>query len=164
MVSYVSLAFGRYVVEPFFAPCPAPAVLIKLVSILGVSECSLNLSPVRNSGPRVPPTSAPLTLCLWPSAALVVAINCWSVSLASRTQVTLTFIKMFALVLIIIPGVIALAKGRSLRFQLLPIHLFNCRLCLGRTENFRNGFEMDLLTLDRLPLAFYNGLYAYGGW
>lgn len=23
---------------------------------------------------------------------------------------------------------------------------------------------MDSLTLDRLPLAFYNGLYAYGGW
>ncbi len=36
--SYVSLAFGRYVVEPFFAPCAAPTVLIKLVSILGVSE------------------------------------------------------------------------------------------------------------------------------
>ncbi len=38
MASYVSLAFGRYVVEPFFAPCAAPTVLIKLVSILGVSE------------------------------------------------------------------------------------------------------------------------------
>lgn len=38
VASYVSLAFGRYVVEPFFAPCAAPTVLIKLVSILGVSE------------------------------------------------------------------------------------------------------------------------------
>uniref|UniRef100_H3D1F2 Si:ch73-352p4.8 n=1 Tax=Tetraodon nigroviridis TaxID=99883 RepID=H3D1F2_TETNG len=112
VTSYVSLAFGRYVVEPFFAPCPAPAVLVKLMSVLGVT--------------------------------FVVAVNCWSVSLASRTQVALTFIKMFALVLIIIPGVIALAKGK--------------------TENFQGGFEMDLLTLDRLPLAFYNGLYAYGGW
>ncbi|KAM9704766.1 cystine/glutamate transporter [Menidia menidia] len=112
VASYVSLAFGRYVVETFFAPCAAPTVLIKLVSILGVT--------------------------------FVVAVNCWSVSMASRTQVTLTFVKMFALVLIIIPGVIALAKGK--------------------TENFQNGFEVDLLTLDRLPLAFYNGLYAYGGW
>uniref|UniRef100_A0A672YEJ1 Si:ch73-352p4.8 n=1 Tax=Sphaeramia orbicularis TaxID=375764 RepID=A0A672YEJ1_9TELE len=112
VASYVSLAFGRYVVEPFFAPCPAPMVLIKLVSILGVT--------------------------------FVVAINCWSVTMASRTQVTLTFIKMFALVLIIIPGVIALAKGK--------------------TDNFQNGFEVDALTLDKLPLAFYNGLYAYGGW
>uniref|UniRef100_M4AT87 Si:ch73-352p4.8 n=1 Tax=Xiphophorus maculatus TaxID=8083 RepID=M4AT87_XIPMA len=112
VASYVSLAFGRYVVEPLFAPCPAPSALIKLVSILGVT--------------------------------FVVAVNCWSVSMASRTQVTLTFIKMFALVLIIIPGVIALAKGK--------------------TENFQNGFELESITLDRLPLAFYNGLYAYGGW
>ncbi|KAM9845559.1 cystine/glutamate transporter [Aulostomus maculatus] len=112
VASYVSLAFGRYVVEPFFAPCAAPIGLIKLVSILGVT--------------------------------FVVAINCWSVTMASRTQVTLTFIKTFALVLIIIPGVIALAKGK--------------------TENFQNGFEIESITLDKLPLAFYNGLYAYGGW
>lgn len=31
--------------------------------------------------------------------------------MASRTQITLTFVKMFALVLIIVPGVVALAKG-----------------------------------------------------
>uniref|UniRef100_A0A3Q3JJ05 Uncharacterized protein n=1 Tax=Monopterus albus TaxID=43700 RepID=A0A3Q3JJ05_MONAL len=110
--SYVSLAFGRYVVEPFFAPCPAPTVLIKLVSIFAVT--------------------------------FVVAVNCWSVTMASRTQVTLTFIKMLALGLIIIPGVIALSKGK--------------------TENFQKGFEIDSLTLDKLPLAFYNGLYAYSGW
>ncbi|XP_040030240.2 cystine/glutamate transporter isoform X1 [Gasterosteus aculeatus] len=112
VTSYVSLAFARYVVEPFYAPCVAPMVLIKLVSILGLT--------------------------------FVVAINCWSVTMASRTQITLTFVKMFALVLIIVPGVVALAKGK--------------------TESFQNGFEVDALTLHRLPLAFYNGLYAYGGW
>ncbi|KAK7895950.1 hypothetical protein WMY93_021275 [Mugilogobius chulae] len=112
VASYVALAFGRYVVEPFFTPCSAPSLLIKVVGILGVT--------------------------------FVVAVNCWSVKVASHTQVTLTFIKMFALVLIIIPGVIALAKGK--------------------TENFQNSFEAESLSLDRLPLAFYNGLYAYGGW
>uniref|UniRef100_A0A8C3B1F8 Si:ch73-352p4.8 n=1 Tax=Cyclopterus lumpus TaxID=8103 RepID=A0A8C3B1F8_CYCLU len=112
----VALAFGRYVVEPFFTPCAAPIELIKLV-----------------------------TACLCVSAAFVVAINCWSVTLASRTQVALTFLKMFALVLIIVPGGIALAKG-------------------GRKSLFQNGFEVDSSTLDMLPLAFYNGLYAYGGW
>lgn len=45
VVSYVSLAFGRYVVEPFFAPCLAPVALIKIVSVLGVSEWLLNLPP-----------------------------------------------------------------------------------------------------------------------
>lgn len=112
VASYVSLAFGRYVVEPFFAPCVAPTMLIKLVSILGVT--------------------------------FVVAVNCWSVTLATRTQMTLTVTKMFALVLIIVPGIMALARGQ--------------------TENFENGFEVDALTLDKLPLAFYSGLYAYGGW
>lgn len=58
--------------------------------------------------------SPPLKSNLVVSAAFVVAVNCWSVKVASRTQVTLTFIKMFALVLIIIPGVIALAKGRNI--------------------------------------------------
>ncbi|KAM6985712.1 cystine/glutamate transporter [Aplochiton taeniatus] len=112
VASYVSLAFGRYVVEPFFAPCTAPSALIKMVSILGVT--------------------------------FVVAVNCWSVTLASRTQVTLTFIKMFALVLIIVPGIIALSKGQ--------------------TENFQNGFQIDTIILHKIPLAFYSGLYAYGGW
>ncbi|CAL1568472.1 unnamed protein product [Knipowitschia caucasica] len=112
VASYVALAFGKYVVEPFFTPCAAPSELIKVVGILGVT--------------------------------CVVAVNCWSVTVASRTQVTLTFIKMFALILIIIPGVIALAKGK--------------------TEHFQNSFEANSVTLDKLPLAFYNGLYAFGGW
>ncbi|XP_067283509.1 cystine/glutamate transporter [Pseudorasbora parva] len=112
VASYVSLAFGRYVVEPFFFPCAAPTALIKLVSVLGVT--------------------------------FVVAVNCWSVSMAARTQVSLTFIKMFALILIIIPGIMALASGK--------------------TENFQNAFDSDSLSLTKLPLAFYSGLYAYGGW
>uniref|UniRef100_A0A3B4EEB6 Uncharacterized protein n=1 Tax=Pygocentrus nattereri TaxID=42514 RepID=A0A3B4EEB6_PYGNA len=114
VASYVSLAFGRYVVEPLYMPCPAPPALVKLVSILGVT--------------------------------FVVAVNCWSVSLASRTQVTLTFIKIFALALIIVPGIMALAQGQ--------------------TENFQNAFDIDTesFTVSKLPLAFYSGLYAYGGW
>ena len=99
--------------------------------------------------------------------------------MASRTQVTLTFIKMFALVLIIIPGVIALAKGgrmwllplkRRIHFKLLRSGktVIICCPCIffyaGKTDNFQNGFEVDSLTLDKIPLAFYNGLYAYGGW
>lgn len=31
----VSLAFGRYMLEPFFAPCAAPVPAVKLVSLLG---------------------------------------------------------------------------------------------------------------------------------
>ncbi|XP_052438718.1 cystine/glutamate transporter [Carassius gibelio] len=112
VATYVSLAFGQYVVEPLFMPCAAPTALVKIVSMLGVT--------------------------------FVVAMNCWSVSMAARTQVLLTFIKMFALILIIIPGIMALVNGK--------------------TENFQNAFDSDSLTLTKLPLAFYSGLYAYGGW
>uniref|UniRef100_A0A674CQK3 Si:ch73-352p4.8 n=1 Tax=Salmo trutta TaxID=8032 RepID=A0A674CQK3_SALTR len=93
--------------------------------------------------PCAPPTAL-IKLVSILGVTFVVAINCWSVTLASRTQVTLTFIKMFALILIIVPGIMALARGQ--------------------TENFQNGFEIATLTLDKLPLAFYSGLYAYGGW
>uniref|UniRef100_A0A8C2BYY0 Cystine/glutamate transporter n=1 Tax=Cyprinus carpio TaxID=7962 RepID=A0A8C2BYY0_CYPCA len=109
VATYVSLAFGQYVVEPLFMPCAAPTALVKLVSMLGVM--------------------------------FVVAMNCWSVSMAARLQVLLTFIKMFALILIIIPGIMALVNGK--------------------TENFRNVFDTDSLSLTKLPLAFYSGLYAY---
>lgn len=60
MASYVSLAFGRYVVEPFFAPCAAPMALIKLISILGVSECCLTPLSTLPSHCYVCPRSARL--------------------------------------------------------------------------------------------------------
>ncbi|KAI2665550.1 Cystine/glutamate transporter [Labeo rohita] len=112
VATYVSLAFGQYVVEPLFMPCAAPTVLVKIVSMLAIT--------------------------------FVVAVNCWSVSMAARTQMLLTFIKMFALILIIVPGIMALVNGK--------------------TENFQNAFDSESLSLTKLPLAFYSGLYAYGGW
>ncbi|XP_051787732.1 cystine/glutamate transporter-like [Erpetoichthys calabaricus] len=110
--SVVALAFGRYILEPFFSPCPAPEVLVKMVSIMGVS--------------------------------FVVAVNCWSVNWTTRLQITLTIVKMGALVLIIVTGLIQLSSGQ--------------------TENFHKAFDTSSLTMDKLPLAFYAGLYAYAGW
>ncbi|XP_053506078.1 cystine/glutamate transporter-like isoform X1 [Ictalurus furcatus] len=112
VTGYIALAFGHYVIEPFFTPCQAPLLLIKVASFLGMT--------------------------------LLVAVNCWSVSLSSCTQVILLIIKLLSLVLIIVPGIVALAKGQ--------------------TENFQNGFNFEALTLTKLPLAFYAGLYAYSGW
>ncbi|MBN3293364.1 XCT protein, partial [Polypterus senegalus] len=110
-LSVVALAFGRYIVEPFYIPCTAPKLLVKIVSIIGVS--------------------------------FAVAVNCWSVTCTTRLQIVLTTVKMGALVLIIVPGMIKLASGQ--------------------TENFHGAFDTSSLTLDRLPLAFYAGLYAYAG-
>ncbi|XP_027009884.2 cystine/glutamate transporter-like isoform X2 [Tachysurus fulvidraco] len=112
VTAYIALAFGHYVVEPFFTPCPAPLPLVKVTSFLAMT--------------------------------FLVAVNCWSVSLASRTQVILLIVKISALVLIIIPGIMALAEGQ--------------------TENFENAFNSESLTLKKLPLAFFSGFYAYSGW
>uniref|UniRef100_A0A8C4RUD4 Cystine/glutamate transporter-like n=1 Tax=Erpetoichthys calabaricus TaxID=27687 RepID=A0A8C4RUD4_ERPCA len=53
-------------------------------------------------------TSSFLHLCL----AFAVAVNCWSVTFTTRLQIVLTTVKMGALVLIIVPGMIKLASGK----------------------------------------------------
>ncbi|XP_075795749.1 cystine/glutamate transporter-like isoform X2 [Pelodiscus sinensis] len=108
----ISLAFGRYILEPFFAPCGAPLPAVKLVSLLGYYT--------------------------------VLILNCWSVSWTARLQIVLTVFKLLALALIIIPGMMLLAQGH--------------------TENFQDAFNSQSLVLDKLPLAFYAGMFAYSGW
>ncbi|XP_072340732.1 cystine/glutamate transporter-like [Scyliorhinus torazame] len=112
ITAVVGLSFGRYIVEPFFAPCEAPALAVKLLTAAGVS--------------------------------LVVYINSCSVSWTARIQVVLTVFKLAALGLIIVPGMMALAQGRF--------------------ENFQNAFDSSTVTYDRIPLAFYSGMFAYSGW
>uniref|UniRef100_A0ACB8FMC6 Uncharacterized protein n=1 Tax=Sphaerodactylus townsendi TaxID=933632 RepID=A0ACB8FMC6_9SAUR len=108
----VALAFGRYILEPFFAPCAAPLLAVKLVALLGYY--------------------------------VVIILNSWSVSWSARLQTILSIIKLAALVLIIVPGMMLLAQGR--------------------TENFQDAFNKEAMVLDKLPLAFYAGMFAYSGW
>ncbi|KAG8438655.1 hypothetical protein GDO86_005010 [Hymenochirus boettgeri] len=34
----------------------------------------------------------------------------------------------------------------------------------GKTENFQDAFDTNSLALDKIPLAFYSSMFAYGGW
>uniref|UniRef100_A0A6J0UDA0 Cystine/glutamate transporter-like n=1 Tax=Pogona vitticeps TaxID=103695 RepID=A0A6J0UDA0_9SAUR len=111
-MAVVSLAFGRYLIEPFFTPCHVPILAVKLITTTGIT--------------------------------LVIALNCWSVSWSANIQTVLTALKLVTVGLIIVPGMMALGNGHF--------------------ENFQNSFDIDLLTLDKLPLAFYSGMFAYGGW
>ncbi|XP_029140749.1 cystine/glutamate transporter-like [Protobothrops mucrosquamatus] len=111
-VAVVSLAFGRYLIEPFFASCHVPPLAVKLITMAGVT--------------------------------LAVALNCWSVSWAAKVQTGLTVLKMITVGLIIVPGLLALGNGHN--------------------EHFQNSFDTSSLTLEKLPLAFYSGMFAYGGW
>nr|XP_026646700.1 cystine/glutamate transporter isoform X2 [Zonotrichia albicollis] len=108
----VSLAFGRYMLEPFFAPCAAPVPAVKLISLLGYYT--------------------------------VLTLNSWSVTWSARLQMALSVVKLLALALIIVPGMMLLAQGH--------------------TENFQHAFDRQSLVLDKLPLAFYAGMFAYSGW
>ncbi|XP_073477958.1 cystine/glutamate transporter-like [Aquarana catesbeiana] len=111
-IAVVCLAFGRYIIEPLFAPCHAPAMVVKLISAIGI--------------------------------AFIIALNCWSVSWSANLQTIFTLLKLVAIGLIIVPGMMALAAGR--------------------TENFQDAFDTSNLALDKIPLAFYSGMFAFGGW
>ncbi|KAJ1166651.1 hypothetical protein NDU88_007050 [Pleurodeles waltl] len=111
-IAVVSLAFGRYLIEPFFTPCHAPGLAVKLVTAIGVS--------------------------------VIIALNCCSVRWAANMQIALMALKLVTITLIIVPGMVALFSGHN--------------------ENFQDSFNSNSLALDRLPLAFYSGMFAYGGW
>ncbi|NWX79101.1 XCT protein, partial [Alca torda] len=78
------------------------------------------------------------------SPDMVLTLNSWSVTWSARLQTALSVIKLLALALIIVPGMMLLAQGH--------------------TENFQDAFDRQSLVLDKLPLAFYAGMFAYSGW
>ncbi|XP_041988376.1 large neutral amino acids transporter small subunit 2 [Aricia agestis] len=74
---------------------------------------------------------------------ILTAINCISVRWTMRIQDVFTSAKLLALVIIIISGV--------------------CYIIMGHTENLQRPFEGQY-SAGTVALAFYNGLFAFGGW
>ncbi|CAL1274659.1 unnamed protein product [Larinioides sclopetarius] len=75
---------------------------------------------------------------------LLTYVNCRKVQWTTRVQGVLTSSKLMALIIIIIAG---------------AYHLY-----LGNTKNFENAFEGTTNKPGFYALAFYHGLYAFGGW
>nr|XP_033807720.1 cystine/glutamate transporter-like [Geotrypetes seraphini]XP_033807721.1 cystine/glutamate transporter-like [Geotrypetes seraphini] len=73
-----------------------------------------------------------------------VALNCWSISWSARLITFLSFTKLMALTLVIVPGMVFLSKGHF--------------------ENFHDAFDSSNLALDKLPLVFFAGMFSYSGW
>ncbi|KAM6979725.1 cystine/glutamate transporter [Aplochiton taeniatus] len=90
----------------------------------------------------VPPVAIKLATSI--GITSVMYLNSMSVSWTNRIQIILTFSKLLAIVVIIVPGLYQLFKGE--------------------TQNFENAFEVSSVDLAGLPLAFYSGMYAYAGW
>ncbi|XP_064625656.1 Y+L amino acid transporter 2-like [Lineus longissimus] len=79
------------------------------------------------------------------AAILVISfLNCVSVKYASRLQDLLTGMKIIALAVIILTGIV--------------------QLCLGYGANFKDGFEGTTRAPGQMALAFYSGLFSFSGW
>ncbi|VVD01699.1 large neutral amino acids transporter small subunit 1 [Leptidea sinapis] len=74
---------------------------------------------------------------------VLTAINCISVRYTMRIQDVFTTSKLLALVVIIISGLYYIG--------------------IGHTENFNNAFAGEY-GAGKIALAFYSGLFAFGGW
>jgi len=138
-------------IREFFGPLPAFLRLwIALVIIRPTSQAAIALTFSYNLlQPFFPCGQSPeipirifAGLCI----TLLSAVNCFSVRWATRVQDVFTLSKLFALAIIILIGVVKI-------FQ-------------GYTEFLAPSVVFDNTTDDigKIILAFYNGLYAYGGW
>ncbi|GBP91793.1 Large neutral amino acids transporter small subunit 2 [Eumeta japonica] len=74
---------------------------------------------------------------------VLTAINCMSVRWTMRIQDVFTSSKLLALFVIIVSGLYY--------------------MCIGHTENFDRAFEGEF-GAGPISLAFYSGLFAFGGW
>ncbi|XP_074505700.1 cystine/glutamate transporter-like [Sebastes fasciatus] len=89
----------------------------------------------------IPPTAVKLATAI--GLTSVMYLNSMSVTWTNRIQIFLTFSKLLAIGIIIVPGMYQLFKGE--------------------TKNFENAFELSRVKLSGMPLAFYSGMYAYAG-
>ncbi|KAK3509907.1 hypothetical protein QTP70_019387, partial [Hemibagrus guttatus] len=78
------------------------------------------------------------------SILLLTVVNCLSVKLSSFVQNFFTAAKLLIIAIIVVSGIVMLAKGN--------------------TQNLQNAFEGGDTSFGAIGLAFYNGLWAYDGW
>ncbi|PSN48047.1 Y+L amino acid transporter 2 [Blattella germanica] len=74
---------------------------------------------------------------------LLTAVNCLSVRWAMRIQGVFTAAKLLALVAVVVAGVVHIAQGNTSYFE----------------EPFEGRY-----TVGSIAVAFYSGLFAFGGW
>ena len=75
---------------------------------------------------------------------IVTIINIYSVKLSRNIQIIFTVAKLSAIAAIIIGGVVKMAQGN--------------------TQYLENGFQGTKTSFSSIALAFYGGMFSYGGW
>ncbi|TNN78841.1 b(0,+)-type amino acid transporter 1 [Liparis tanakae] len=130
---------------------PVVAFMLIFTSVLfvrpaGVAGISLSFAQyaVAVFYPDCPP---PVLLVKSVAAIAIVALatlNCLNVRFAMSVQVFFMVVKVLALVVIIIGGLVMLIRGH--------------------TGSFEDSFENTNLAIHPIGIAFYQGLWSYDGW
>ncbi|KAL6105145.1 uncharacterized protein ACO6RY_06742 [Pungitius sinensis] len=130
---------------------PVVAFMLIFSSVLfvrpaGVAGISLSFSQYVVA-PFYPDCAAPplLVKCVAAVSIVVLAtVNCLNVRFSMSIQVFFMVVKVLALAVIIIGGLVMLVRGH--------------------TENFEDSFENTNLAINPIGIAFYQGLWSYDGW
>uniref|UniRef100_H2YQ49 Amino acid permease/ SLC12A domain-containing protein n=1 Tax=Ciona savignyi TaxID=51511 RepID=H2YQ49_CIOSA len=140
-------------IREFYGPLPAFLRLwIALLIIRPTSQAAIALTfssyLVQPFFPNCTELMPESSIRLFAALSLIILslVNCMSVRWATRVQDVFTAAKLLALAIIIIIGVVKIGQGH---YQYLePAAAFK-----GTTSD-----------IGRIVIAFYNSLYAYGGW
>lgn len=108
-----------------------------------------------------------LRLLAGAAICLLTFVNCFGVKGSAKIQNVFGFIKLAALGLIIVAGIVRFSNGKPIknifttfRNSFLFEHFsFN----VGDYENFENPFQNSNTDPGSIALAFFSGIYAYGG-
>ncbi|XP_026727059.1 large neutral amino acids transporter small subunit 2 [Trichoplusia ni] len=137
--AYIYAAFG-----------PLPAFLrmwIALLIIRPTTQAIVALTfghyVVKPFYPECEPPEQAVKLLAAVCLCILTAINCISVRWTMRIQDVFTSSKLLALIVIIISGIYY--------------------ICIGHSENFQGAFDGEF-SAGNIALAFYSGLFAFGGW
>uniref|UniRef100_A0A8C9FJL3 b(0,+)-type amino acid transporter 1 n=1 Tax=Pavo cristatus TaxID=9049 RepID=A0A8C9FJL3_PAVCR len=97
--------------------------------------------------PFYPGCSSPQVVVKCTAAACILVltiINCLNVRLAMSVMNVFTAAKLLALLVIVVGGLVLLAKGQ--------------------TQSFQNAFQGTNAGISTIGVAFYQGLWSYDGW
>uniref|UniRef100_A0A670YQ02 b(0,+)-type amino acid transporter 1 n=1 Tax=Pseudonaja textilis TaxID=8673 RepID=A0A670YQ02_PSETE len=137
-----------YLLEAFG---PIPAFLFSWSSLMVIKPSAFAIICLSFaeyvSAPFYPGCDPPVLVIKCLATVTIVAItvlNSLSVKWTSYVQNILTATKMIIVIIIIVSGIVLLAKGN--------------------TKNFNNSFDSSSISVGSISLAFYSGLWAYDGW
>uniref|UniRef100_A0A8C3Q497 b(0,+)-type amino acid transporter 1 n=1 Tax=Geospiza parvula TaxID=87175 RepID=A0A8C3Q497_GEOPR len=137
---YILRIFGSF---PAFLFAYTSVILVRPASLAAVCLSFAEYA----TAPFYPGCSSPQVAVKCTAAACILIltiINCLNVRLATSVMNIFTAAKLLALLVIVVGGLVLLAKGQ--------------------TQSFQNGFQGTTAGIGAVGMAFYQGLWSYDGW